>query len=78
MRIGFFTDTYTPQINGVVTSIRLFKKALETLGHEVYVFAPDPDHHEDDEEVVRFLSVPFALQPEMRAAAPISLNWRCA
>ena len=25
MRIGFFTDTYTPQINGVVTSIRLFK-----------------------------------------------------
>ena len=42
MRIGFFTDTYTPQINGVVTSICLFKKALEDRGHEVFVFAPTP------------------------------------
>ncbi|MDP2182777.1 MAG: glycosyltransferase family 4 protein [Actinomycetota bacterium] len=74
MRIGFFTDTYTPQINGVVTSIRLFKRALEARGHEVYVFAPDPEHDEDGEVTVRFPSMPFAFQPEMRLASPFSMD----
>ncbi len=74
MRVGFFTDTYTPQINGVVTSIRLFKEHLERLGHEVYVFAPGPDHEVDTAEIVRFRSVPFKFQPEMRFAAPYSVE----
>lgn len=37
MRIGLFTDTYTPDINGVVTSIVTLKEALEKLGHTVFV-----------------------------------------
>jgi len=74
MRIGFFTDTYTPQINGVVTSICLFKAALEARGHEVYVFAPTPEHAEDGERTVRFRSMPFAFQPEMRFASPLSIE----
>ncbi|NTU71535.1 MAG: glycosyltransferase family 4 protein [Coriobacteriia bacterium] len=74
MRIGFFTDTYTPQINGVVTSIRLFKSALEARGHEVFVFAPTPDTPDDADDTVRFRSVPFVFQPEMRVAAPVSLD----
>ncbi|MEM0448627.1 MAG: glycosyltransferase [Methanomassiliicoccales archaeon] len=43
MRIAFFTDTYLPSRDGVVTSIMLTKKELERLGHEVYVFAPEPE-----------------------------------
>ncbi|MDP2400684.1 MAG: glycosyltransferase, partial [Actinomycetota bacterium] len=74
MRIGFFTDTYTPQINGVVTSIRLFKRALEERGHEVYIFAPDHDHHEDSEVTIRFPSMPFLFQKEMRLALPLSIE----
>jgi len=74
MRIGYFTDTYTPQINGVVTSIILFKRALEALGHEIYVFAPQPAHHDDGESTVRFPSVSFVFQPEMRLAAPVSID----
>lgn len=35
-----FTDTYIPQVNGVATSVSLYKRALEKLGHEVYVVAP--------------------------------------
>ncbi len=73
MRIGFFTDTYTPQINGVVTSIRLFATALEARGHEVYVFAPTPRHPDDADRVVRFPSMPWAFQPEMRVASPVSI-----
>lgn len=74
MRIGFFTDTYTPQINGVVTSICLFKRALEERGHEVYVFAPTPEHPDDGDLTIRFPSVPFVFQPEMRLASPLSIE----
>ena len=35
MRIGIFTDTYTPFINGVTTSVLMLKKALERRGHIV-------------------------------------------
>lgn len=40
MKIAMFTDTYIPQVNGVATSVSLYKRALEKLGHEVYVVAP--------------------------------------
>lgn len=37
MRIGIFTETYTPYISGLVTSIVMLKNALEKKGHEVYI-----------------------------------------
>ncbi|MEG0709928.1 MAG: RecX family transcriptional regulator [Longicatena sp.] len=37
MRIGLFTDTYTPDINGVVSSIVTLQKELEEHGHDVFV-----------------------------------------
>ena len=37
MRIGLFTDTYTPDINGVVSSIVTLQRELEKNGHEVFV-----------------------------------------
>ncbi len=39
LNLAFYTDTYTPAIDGVVTSISSFKKELERRGHTVYVFA---------------------------------------
>jgi 1,2-diacylglycerol 3-alpha-glucosyltransferase len=37
MRIGIFTDTYSPDINGVVSSIVTLQEGLIELGHEVFV-----------------------------------------
>ena len=37
MKIGIFTETYTPYISGLVTSEVMLKNALEKQGHEVYV-----------------------------------------
>lgn len=37
MKIGIFTDTYTPDINGVVSSIVTLQKGLEDAGHDVYI-----------------------------------------
>ena len=55
-----FTDTYLPSRDGVVTSILLTKKELEKLGHEVFVFAPEPAADEKREPgVYYFRSVGF-------------------
>ena len=40
MNIAIFTETYTPQINGVVVSIETFRKELERMGHTVFILAP--------------------------------------
>ena len=37
MRIGLFTDTYPPFINGVSTSIRMLEDELRKKGHTVYI-----------------------------------------
>ena len=37
MRVGIFTDSYLPDINGVVTSVVTLKKSLEQLGHTVFI-----------------------------------------
>ena len=59
MRIGIFTETYTPYISGLVTSEIMLKKGLEKLGHEVYVVTSNLEsfHYEYDEEE-RVLKVP--------------------
>jgi 1,2-diacylglycerol 3-alpha-glucosyltransferase len=60
LRIAFFTDTYLPTRDGVVTSIQLLKGELEGLGHEVFIFAPAPKEDKDREPGVQyFRSVSF-------------------
>src|SRR5664279_878956 len=69
MRIGLFTDTYRPSINGIVFVIESLKKNLEEQGHEVFIFCPGrsirPSHNslffEEDEHVVRFPSIKGAF-----------------
>lgn len=39
LNIAFYTDTYLPSMDGVVTSILNFKQELERRGHKVYIFA---------------------------------------
>jgi 1,2-diacylglycerol 3-alpha-glucosyltransferase len=45
MRIGYFTDSYRPNLNGVVVSMESFAAELLDLGSEVTVFAPRPQAH---------------------------------
>ncbi|AGN01347.1 group 1 glycosyl transferase [Salinarchaeum sp. Harcht-Bsk1] len=60
MRIGFFTDSYFPEIDGVTYTIKLWRERLEAAGHEVYVVYPDGDYDPDDREIpVRSLPNPF-------------------
>ena len=40
MKIGLFTDTFYPEINGVATSCLNLERELTRRGHEVHIFAP--------------------------------------
>lgn len=60
MKIGLFTDTYYPQINGVATSVLMLKENLEMRGHQVYVFTTtDPKADDRERNVYRVPSIPF-------------------
>jgi 1,2-diacylglycerol 3-alpha-glucosyltransferase len=67
MNVGIFTDTYYPQINGVVTSIRMLERELEKLGHEVFIFTvADPNAPGPLARVFRLPSMPFVFLPSHR------------
>jgi len=62
MNIGLFTDTYAPQVSGVVTSIQTLRQQLIARGHRVYIFtSTDPNVPRDvlEPDVYRFPSLPF-------------------
>ncbi|MDH6363636.1 1,2-diacylglycerol 3-alpha-glucosyltransferase [Enterococcus sp. PF1-24] len=67
MKIGFFTDTYFPQVSGVATSIQTLKNELENRGHEVYIFTTtDPQAPEVEKDIIRMPSVPFVSFTDRR------------
>ena len=69
MNIGFFTDTYFPQISGVSTSIRTLRDQLVKQGHRVIIFTTtDPDANDIEEDVVRLPSIPFVSFENRRIA----------
>jgi glycosyltransferase involved in cell wall biosynthesis len=76
MRIGMFTDTYTPQINGVVTSINSFTEELQKAGHEVFIFAPRLKNSVDRSNVFYFKSFKYAPMPEHQIAYSLSGHLR--
>jgi glycosyltransferase involved in cell wall biosynthesis len=77
MRIAIFTDTYLPQINGVVFSTHTFAKEFEAMGHEVLIIAPQVENgKESTDSVWRFKSLPFPFQPEHRITSPLSRKLR--
>lgn len=65
MRIGLFTDTYPPFINGVSTSVFMLKKSLEAQGHQVFVVTLNNEsfHYKFDENktVIRIPGLPIGI-----------------
>lgn len=65
MRIGIFTETYTPYISGLVTSELMLKKALEKKGHEVYVVTANLKsfkyNYDEKEKILRIPGIPTGI-----------------
>ena len=67
MRVGIFTDTYRPQVNGVVSSISTLERELRKKGHKVYIVTTtDPDAPEVEPNVLRIPSMEFKPLPQYR------------
>ena len=65
MRVGIFTDTYTPFINGVTTSVLMLKKGLEKKGHQVFIVTVNPENMhfklEDNGKIIRLPGIPTGI-----------------
>lgn len=71
MRIAFFSDTYLPNRDGVVTSILTLRKALEERGHEVFIFCSGSRQAKErnlDDHVFYYTSIPFKPYPDYKIA----------
>ena len=71
MRVGFFTETYRPIVNGVVASIDALREGLLAHGVEVATIAPKFPHFVDDvRDVVRIPSLPLPTPTAYRLCVP--------
>jgi glycosyltransferase involved in cell wall biosynthesis len=60
MKIGFFTDAYFPEIDGVTYTLKLWRDRLEAAGHDVWIVYPDGDYEPDERELpIKSLPNPF-------------------
>ncbi len=69
LRIGLFTDTYAPQVNGVSVSLQMISEGLTKRGHQVTIFAPRfPGYKDDQPNVMRLPSLKYLNNPPIYVA----------
>ena len=72
MHIAYFTNTYLPVVSGVVRSVQLFRDALSSLGHNVFIFAQEDDYEDTEPFIFRYPSLRLPLAVDIPAALPVS------
>jgi len=70
MKIAMFTDSYEPQVNGVVKSIKWFSEELRKRKHVVHIFCPKSKNIKDTKYVHRLISRTFRKYPEYKIGFP--------
>jgi 1,2-diacylglycerol 3-alpha-glucosyltransferase len=70
MKIAIFTDTYEPQINGVVTSIKSYNEQLRKRGHEIHIFCPKDKGLKKSKFIHSLRSVDFKPYPTYKIGIP--------
>lgn len=72
MKIGLFTDTFYPEINGVATSCLNLQRERRRRGHDVHVYAPKCKGWEENQhENVHYLAeraAAGAQRPQFRVS----------
>lgn len=71
MRIAIFTETFLPQINGVVRTIEKIVRYLEDNGHEVLLFTiGEGENIYSRTKVIRLEGIKFAFYKELHLVKP--------
>ena len=75
MNVGIFNDTYTPTIDGTVTSVEMLYQELRRLNHNPIVIAPAYPAYQDkaEQQVIRIRSIKVPANPDYRIALPFSI-----
>lgn len=72
MKIGIFTDTYRPSLNGIVYVTEILRRNFEAAGHEVFIFAPAASLRgktdESDPHIIRFPSLGGVVYDDFNAS----------
>jgi len=76
MNIALFTDTYLPDINGVVSSIHTLRLALEEQGHNVYIVTANNSilRKSFENNVLRLPGIELRNLYGYRAVSPIHMT----
>lgn len=71
MRIALMTETFLPNVNGIVTTICRLLEHIQTEGHEALLFAPQgaPQQYAGA-QIIPLRGVPFPLYPDIRFTPP--------
>ncbi len=72
MKIGIFTDTYFPQVNGVTSTIEAWKKKLEKY-HDIYIYYPKSSYVPGKNEFP-FRSFQFRFYEGYKVAFPRGIS----
>jgi 1,2-diacylglycerol 3-alpha-glucosyltransferase len=75
-KIAFFTDTYYPQVNGLVTRIATSKEELEKQGHKVEIYAPYLGPFDDGDDIFRLAGFVYIPQPEYTFVLPLGKGYK--
>ncbi len=70
LRLALFTDTWTPQVNGVSRTLERLRDAVQARGGEVHVFTGHDPRARPADGVSRSASVPFWAYPQLQLAWP--------
>jgi glycosyltransferase involved in cell wall biosynthesis len=71
VKVAFFTETFLPKVDGIVTRLTRTVQHLVAAGDEVLIFCPEgaPDSHMGA-RVVGVPAMPLPLYPELKLALP--------
>jgi glycosyltransferase involved in cell wall biosynthesis len=71
VKIAFFTETFLPKVDGIVTRLTKTVQHLVEAGDEVLIFCPEgaPSHYMGA-DVVGVPAMPLPLYPELKLALP--------
>lgn len=79
MRIGIFTDSYLPRLDGIAIASDTLRRGLEAAGHEVFVICPARPEakqlYKRDKHIIALRSLP-GFYEGFRNVLPLPVNGR--
>lgn len=70
MKIAIFSDTFSPQINGVTNTLGKLVRYFQERNIEYKIFVPKYENEDIDSHTERYFSLKFFIYPECRIALP--------